>query len=232
MVNTQKPEKKTKQAYNLEVHSIFNTVQGEGPYAGEPAVFVRLAGCNLQCPMCDTDYTSGRMTMTDHAILAEINAMRKGSSLVVITGGEPFRQPIGDLVRFLVCVGNLRVQIETNGTLYDENLPYSWEEVTIVCSPKTGRINKNLLPYIDAFKYVLDHKAVDVIDGLPIRALDHPAHPKLARPPKGFQGTVYVQPIDKEDSDEYQKDLHACIKTCMQHGYTLCLQLHKYIGLD
>ena len=38
----------------LEVHSIFKTIQGEGPFCGTPAVFIRLAGCNLQCPWCDT----------------------------------------------------------------------------------------------------------------------------------------------------------------------------------
>src|SRR3954467_9071958 len=46
---------------SLSIHSIFYTLQGEGPYSGCPAVFMRLAGCNLQCPGCDTDYTSGQI---------------------------------------------------------------------------------------------------------------------------------------------------------------------------
>ena len=48
---------------SLQVNSIFYTIQGEGPFAGRPAIFIRLAGCNLQCPGCDTEYTK-RQTMT------------------------------------------------------------------------------------------------------------------------------------------------------------------------
>ena len=57
-INSQAIEKSahyTTRSY--DVHSIFPTIQGEGPFVGQPAIFIRLAGCNLQCPACDTDYT-------------------------------------------------------------------------------------------------------------------------------------------------------------------------------
>ena len=56
MINKQ-PIEKREPSYEgtLQVHSIFKTIQGEGPFCGTPCVFVRLAGCNLQCPACDTD---------------------------------------------------------------------------------------------------------------------------------------------------------------------------------
>ncbi len=97
---------------SLDVVDIWLTVQGEGPYAGERAVFVRLAGCVIQCPLCDTDYTSGRKVMSvkkiEHEVLRLIAPYDNkqcngwGQFLVVLTGGEPLRQSCGPLVRQLV----------------------------------------------------------------------------------------------------------------------------------
>ena len=166
----------------LKVHSIFKTIQGEGPFAGEPAVFIRLYGCNLQCPLCDTDYTSQYVDVNPEAILIAVSAFLTPNKLVVITGGEPFRQDIGPSVRLLLKA-KIRVQIETNGTLYLRGFPYWNLGVTIVCSPKTGKVNKKLALFIDAYKYVL-HADTMADDGLPIRALDHETGSKrVARQP-------------------------------------------------
>lgn len=43
----------------LFVTSMFMTLQGEGPYRGEPAFFIRLAKCNLNCSFCDTFFDDG-----------------------------------------------------------------------------------------------------------------------------------------------------------------------------
>jgi organic radical activating enzyme len=214
----------------LQVHSIFPTMQGEGPFVGQPCIFVRLAGCNLQCPMCDTDYTSVRRDMTVLEIAREI-ASYTTYPLVVITGGEPFRQDLGGLVGYLQSIGK-KVQIETNGTLYGDFLEHPQPDLTIVCSPKAGSINKKLAPHIAALKYVVCHDSVDQEDGLPLLALAHSASPKVARPPKGFTGPVYVQPADSDNDRENQKHLKVAIASCMSHGYTLCLQTHKIIGMD
>lgn len=234
MLNTQPIEKQIHSHVTLDVHSVFYTIQGEGPFAGHPAVFVRLAGCNLQCPMCDTDYTSKRRTWDAPALsgicyrLAGGSRGRVSKTLVVITGGEPFRQNIREFVTHLLNEGFL-VQIETNGTLY-RDLPWS-KDLTIVCSPKTGAINKDLLPHIDAFKYVLDAGSVSDFDGLPVRALGHPNSGSVARPPVGFSGTIYLQPIDDHGETFMTDHLTTCIKSCMTHGYTLGFQLHKLINL-
>ena len=132
----------------LSVHSIFSSVQGEGPFVGQPAVFVRLHGCNLQCPLCDTNYSypCAFTKPTPQTLTSTVSALCGAATLVVITGGEPFRQNLTPFVNALLDQG-FRVQIETNGTLFlprgngeDPGFPYY--RVTIVCSPKTGKINK------------------------------------------------------------------------------------------
>lgn len=224
----------------LLVHSIFYTIQGEGPFTGRPAVFVRLAGCNLQCPACDTEYTQGAQEMTVRAIVAEVTMETQIVPLVVITGGEPFRQNLEPLVLKLLNLGH-EVQVETNGTLpppsehfaelcsTDTNKKF---KCFVVCSPKAGRTHPKLHPIICAYKYVMEAGNVSQSDGLPIEALQHSAHPFVARPHEGFIGPVYLQPCDSKDEAQNKQNLYACIDSCMTHGYTLQLQVHKLIEME
>lgn len=230
-LNTQRPERIVKTSNAISVHSIFNTIQGEGPFAGEHAIFIRLAGCNLQCPLCDTEYTKGAMPYTPQTLVYEVLGLTFPlPKLIVLTGGEPFRQPIGDYVRALIQKG-FRVQIETNGTLYRNDLPYEDDKLTIVCSPKTHIVHPELLPHIKALKYVATADSIDPDDGLPTHALEHPRKGKLFRPPVDFPGTVYLQPVDEQDVHANARNEHAVVASCMKHGHRLCLQLHKIIGL-
>ncbi len=233
MNNTQAPEKALRRDDGqLAVHSIFPTIQGEGPFAGQPATFVRLAGCNLACPRCDTDYTSSRTLMSPEQILLTVKHATAPNRLVVITGGEPFRQNIAPLARCLL-EEKFGVQVETNGTLAPNSdwiSLYSKHAPTIVCSPKTGKVHQALTPFVDAYKYVL-HRDQLGADGLPTSALDHPAHPRLARPHRGYSGPVYVQPVDEQDRALNELNTKAAIASAMKHGFTLCLQTHKIIGL-
>lgn len=212
----------------LSIHSIFYSIQGEGPFAGQPAVFIRLAGCNLRCPQCDTDYTDKRCVLTVDAILASVMeyTQRRGA-LVVLTGGEPFRQDITQLVDTLHAVG-YRVQIETNGTLSLAHFPFF--KTTIICSPKTTTLHPDILHHAAAFKYVLTADFVDTLDGLPTSVLGFPFAP--ARPLEHSSPVIYVQPLDEPDEFEKHRHLQAAIHSCLTHGHTLCLQLHKIIGLE
>lgn len=216
----------------LEVQEIFHTLQGEGPFAGRPAVFIRTAGCNLQCPGCDTDYTSRRQTYQIAAVVATVRLLAKGNNttLVVVTGGEPFRQRCGPLTKLLLGEG-YDVQFETNGTLYDESMTAHFEDhaVTVVCSPKAC-VNYHLVPFVTAYKYVLKAGEVDPTDGLPTRSLD--SHARPGRPPLTFRGTVYVQPFDEGDAAKNLANLRECVRVCKEYGYTLCVQLHKLPGIE
>jgi organic radical activating enzyme len=254
MLNQQIPMKKMPDAdpTTLWVHSIFPTIQGEGIFAGVPAVFLRLGGCNLQCPFCDTDYTEGSEWMQGDQIVYLVRFfMPRKANLVVITGGEPMRQKLGPLIKTLNDIGYI-VQIETNGTLFDDTIEFDKEKVFVMCSPKTGAVNKLLQPHITAYKYVGGANEKDIpagtfdedilpsvledhglmADGLPKQALGHTAKPHLARPHKGFEGRVYLQPIDTHNPALNAYHTRAVVESCLDNGYTLCLQLHKFVGVD
>lgn len=212
---------------SLDVHSIWKTIQGEGPHAGKPAVFVRLAGCNLRCPACDTEYTTNRQLMQVSSILARVTEVDTPNRLVVITGGEPFRQSIGHLCHTLL-MNNYHVQIETNGTLFINNLP---EDVLVVCSPKAGKLNPVLADRVDAFKYVLHADQIDPRDGLPFSVLENDCK-RVARPPTGFSGEIFVQPIDVGVPEWNKRHTDAVAQVALKFGYTFCLQVHKYINME
>lgn len=218
----------------LEVHSIFHTIQGEGPFCGTPAVFVRLAGCNLQCPGCDTDYTQGRRVASAQEILVKVREYQS-SGLVVITGGEPFRQDITSLLNVLTDAG-FYVQVETNGTLEPVEYPYSTMPdirtgVYVVCSPKAGKVHPRINDVACCFKYVIAHDSIRD-DGLPLRALEHRASPYVARPPKNWARPIYLQPMDSKDEELNRLNLQAAIDSCMRFGYILQLQIHKIIDME
>ena len=219
----------------LSIIDVFLTIQGEGPFSGEPAVFIRLAGCNLQCPLCDTDYTNNVKKVKPEYIKNSVDsiAAKANPQVIVITGGEPFRQNLNALIMLLLNDG-YKVQLETNGTLFHDSF-YEWidyEHITIVCSPKTGSVNKKLEPFIDAYKYVLSVDSINRDDGLPDLALEHTAKPCLARPSKEFAGIIYLQPADSKDLLKNNRNLDSCIRSCLRHGYTLCIQIHKIINME
>jgi 7-carboxy-7-deazaguanine synthase len=224
---------------SLRVHSVFHTIQGEGPFTGHPAIFIRLGGCNLQCPGCDTDYTEGTILQSVEAVAARVRRMHPGPRLVVITGGEPFRQNISPLVLMLIDEDYF-VQIETNGTLPPPfGFPAStgtFEYATgawIVVSPKAGKVNPETARLAVAWKYVLAHDSINPEDGLPILALGHSAKPHVARPPEDFPvEAIYVQPMDAQDEAINKLNRDAVIRTCMKHGYTVQLQMHKLLNLE
>lgn len=228
-MNCQPIEKKSYHPKELlDVVAIFTTIQGEGPYTGHRAIFIRLAGCNLQCPGCDTDYTTDRTLMSVADIIKVIDVNHPNPKLVVITGGEPFRQNISPLARQLILFG-YKVQVETNGTLPPP--PMFPKSVTVICSPKTGKLNAELEEYVTAYKYVLHHEQV-AEDGLPIKALDHSVAKQVARPRYSDFLPVYLQPMDCKDESINFKNQEAVVKSCLEHGHILQLQIHKLLDLE
>jgi 7-carboxy-7-deazaguanine synthase len=230
--NTQPVEKQTtRDDGGLDVIDYWPTIQGEGPFVGRVAVFVRLAGCNLQCPGCDTDYTSNRRAWAVEPLAAEVLRLTKevNTKLIVLTGGEPFRQNITPLVRQLTY-STCKVQIETNGTLSLPDFPYFSDNIHVVASPKTPVVEPNLWSYVTYAKYVLQAGRVSEHDGLPTSVLGNGLAP--ARPPDKFGARfVYVQPMDENDPAKNKANTDACVQSALKFGYTVSLQIHKLLGV-
>lgn len=206
----------------LDIQEIFPTLQGEGPYTGWPAVFVRLGGCNLACEFCDTEFESFN-EMSLEAVQERVyqfstNQGRRTADLVVITGGEPMRQPIAPLCEALIEADYL-VQIETNGTLY-RPLPFG---IDIVCSPKVTNhsyhtIRSDLMGRISAFKFIISASDPDYRDV-----------PDLGQGERHIP--VYVQPMDEGDETKNTANLSRAIQLSMEYGYRLSMQTHKIINM-
>ena len=113
-----------------KINEIFCSLQGEGFWTGTPMVFVRLSGCNLKCPFCDTDH-SGYREMTVEEVVEEVIKAGGECRRICITGGEPSLQLDRELVDALKKAGFL-IHVETNGT---RTLPEGVDWVTL--SPKS-----------------------------------------------------------------------------------------------
>ncbi|MBO3459541.1 7-carboxy-7-deazaguanine synthase QueE [Aetokthonos hydrillicola Thurmond2011] len=117
----------------IPIHETFqNTIQGEGYWTGILVDFIRLYGCPVSCPWCDTGYAEVNYQIpyvkrSISELLAELKSRR-----VVISGGEPFIQKnLPDLVQALLETGK-DVSIETSGSFWQEISQQAW----ITLSPK------------------------------------------------------------------------------------------------
>lgn len=143
----------------LKVNEIFYSLQGEGARAGLPTFFIRLAGCNLNCPFCDTDWKDYKeMTVLD--IDNALNQIQSGLQIkcrtITWTGGEPTLQLTEDIVEYFKCVGyeedGYYQAIESNGTM---KIPNNLNYVTI--SPKKGwQTLRSIHHYVDEIRYPIN----------------------------------------------------------------------------
>jgi organic radical activating enzyme len=137
------------------VTSIFFTLQGEGPLMGQPAVFIRLAKCNLACSFCDTYFDSGdwmSLQQIDDKVNETISQYFQGlipdwvknkPPILVVTGGEPTLQKLTPLLDHFKLNYAATCQIESNGILpTDMDDIDTWLVVSPKVNEKTGKYIK------------------------------------------------------------------------------------------
>ena len=125
---------------SLRVSEVFDSLQGEGPFCCRRALFVRLAGCNLRCPFCDTKYSLDPRAGKKLDIGGLVERIAAGGyGLVVFTGGEPLLQRSA-LNAAVEAIQGLEepplVQLETNGTLPPPGPGEPLRSAYFVVSPK------------------------------------------------------------------------------------------------
>jgi 7-carboxy-7-deazaguanine synthase len=210
-INARRSDYKNVPPESLAVSKVFATLQGEGPLAGEFAVFVRLAGCNLgnkiQCPWCDTDF---RLNLASHVHNADLLAVcdeERGArpKTIVLTGGEPLLQNPHQFIRLALTKG-WRVQVETNGYFWTEELAQLKHEYPldflVVVSPKVNARwifpEPSIALVVDAtcFKFV-----VDASPSSPYHYL-----PDYARAVHSSGTPIYISPLNIYRNDPNPRD--------------------------
>ena len=195
-------------AKTYRVNEIFYSIQGEGRWAGRAALFVRLSGCNLLCPFCDTDFHS-YTEYTAKQLIEEIKKAAPDCKFVVLTGGEPTLQVDNALTCALGYEGYY-IAMETNGM---RKTPANVNWVT--CSPKYAYLAnaKPIITKANEVKVVFD--GVHKVDDYGIKA-----------------HCFYVQPCDVGDKEKNADIVKKTVEFVKQHPkWQLSLQQQKIINV-
>ena len=196
----------------MKVNEIFYSLQGEGYYAGTPAVFVRFSGCNLHCPFCDTRHEKGR-EMSEEEIVAAV--LEYPARHVVVTGGEPALQLTASLVDKLHAAGKY-VAVETNGTL---PLPENVDWITL--SPKSAFVNGAEVVLTRANEIKI------LFDGI------HDPNEQLSIFNFQFSTFLFLQPLDTGDPVRNAAIQKAAVEYIKEHPrWRLSLQIHKILSIQ
>lgn len=196
------------------VVEIFKSIQGEGCMIGIPVTFIRLAGCNLRCPWCDSATTQEKDSVKEW-LSAEAIVSRVKTSWMVITGGEPTLQPIAFIVDEAHKCG-IRVAIETNGTRPTPE-GIDW----VVASPKPPLYKLHEECRYNELKYVADENfSLEVI-------------PPGLRGMDGY-GRIWLQPCDQGVGAKATLDSYALVsQLCMENEWLRAgIQLHKIYNVE
>ena len=198
----------------LPVVETFHSLQGEGHHSGRSAFFIRLGGCNVGCPWCDTKHSWPADQHPSVALetLAQqaLNAQNNGAAFVVITGGEPLHHDLAPLTQALDRHVDLPIHLETSGVD-----PLSGRFDWITLSPKRHRPPRHdLLQACHELKVVV-HGPEDIAFAAAMEAQCLESTQRLLQP--GWESTTGEQ---------------LALDHVRQHAeWRLSLQSHKWLRI-
>jgi organic radical activating enzyme len=205
------------------MREIFSTIQGEGRNTGLPATFIRFAGCNLNCPWCDT-----RRQAKDFLALPEIMAkVRKfRNRAVIVTGGEPTTVVgIGDVLKKLKDEGYW-LALETNGLrAIPEIEMFDYVSVSPKYFYRTKYIGADILKKADEVRIVAESTGMEAF---------------CRKMRETIQATdYYISPLDEHGKMHYRRAFNLMlrlneslsVKTAVWPPWSLSIQTHKVLGL-
>ena len=138
---------------NLKVVETFTSIQGESTHAGKICFFIRLAGCNLNCSYCDTQYARKPDSGTVISICRLVSLAKKtGVPIVEITGGEPLLQHQVPVLCEKLQEAGLIVMVETNGSQPVDIIPDGVIRIIDWKCPSSGESDKMLISNFDKLK--------------------------------------------------------------------------------
>lgn len=149
----------------LFLSEIFYSLQGEGLNTGLPTIFIRLAGCPLRCPYCDTKYALTIKNGKKTAFAIILKTLKKYPCKgICLTGGEPLWQKNSiELIKLLIKNG-YSISIETSGAVPIKDVPKEAEIVMDLKTPSSRHENRNLMENLaflkttDSIKFVIGNK--------------------------------------------------------------------------
>jgi len=196
----------------LPVAETFYSLQGEGYNTGKPAFFIRLSGCNVHCPFCDSKKTWD-MDAAEWLTIAELTSKVKESEAenIVITGGEPLMHKLTPLCQALHSI-NRKLWLETSASL-----PFSGQWDWVCISPK-----KSLPPLRENLVFANELKIV-ISTAEDLNELNKY---EQAVPPRTL---LYLQ----AEWDKRREITPTIISYIKKHqNWRLSLQTHKWLDIE
>lgn len=146
----------------------FVSINGEGQRAGELAVFIRFAGCNLNCSYCDTKWANADDVPYEALSAEEIYDYIKRTEIknVTLTGGEPLIvEDIDKLLLMLSLDEELSIEVETNGSIDIAEFKAVTDKISYTLDYKLGSSNMEEAMCISNYNYIDKNDTVKFVVG-------------------------------------------------------------------